>query len=159
MLFIIHNLFSRSCFVLKNYRYAAKLHAQCNSKYIQRINYHRNAMNSFQMRFHSNIRNGNDSSSNSISDTTSESTNMNTNMSVFMKLEIRLAMKKRAQELMNNKQSNSDSNATLNLDLIDKPSEPNEEECCGLDCANCVWIEYAYKMMQYQAQEDDRNKL
>ena len=38
---------------------------------------------------------------------------------------------------------------------LTKPSEPDPMECCGNDCANCVWIVYWEKLQTWQASQDD----
>ncbi len=38
---------------------------------------------------------------------------------------------------------------------LQRPEEPNPMECCGNDCANCVWIVYWEKLQAWQASQDD----
>ena len=38
---------------------------------------------------------------------------------------------------------------SLSGDHLHRPREPGPGECCGRDCANCVWIQYAQALAEY----------
>eukprot|EP01084_Bolivina_argentea_P230153 388258_1 len=78
-----------------------------------------------------------------------ENNDNTTQMDAFIQLEIKLAMQKRARQMIENKQTST--NETNNkFEVTTKPQEPSPEECCGKDCPNCVWIDYADKMVKYE---------
>ena len=70
-------------------------------------------------------------------------------MDAFMKLEVQLRQKRKAREMLQNRQSDVDVEKK-EYKVTTKPEEPGPMECCGLDCANCIWIEYAEKMVDYE---------
>ena len=39
--------------------------------------------------------------------------------------------------------------SSLSGDHLHRPREPGPGECCGRDCANCVWIQYAQALAEY----------
>jgi hypothetical protein len=38
--------------------------------------------------------------------------------------------------------------------LIEKPVEPNPNECCGNGCKDCVWESYYDKLVLYEEQQE-----
>ncbi|GMI21035.1 hypothetical protein TeGR_g761 [Tetraparma gracilis] len=38
---------------------------------------------------------------------------------------------------------------------IPRPKEPENEECCGSDCPNCVWIQYWERLQDYERRVSD----
>ena len=73
-------------------------------------------------------------------------------MDAFLKLEVQLAKKRKARQILENKQSGKDvEDENKEYTVKIKPEEPGPNECCGNDCANCVWKDYAEQMVEYEA--------
>ncbi|ETO29073.1 hypothetical protein RFI_08054 [Reticulomyxa filosa] len=81
-----------------------------------------------------------------------------TSMDAFTKLEMELSHKK-AQPITNNDNpiDNTQVSFTFQTSLKthtrfvpERPTEPLPEECCGMDCPNCVWTQYAQRLFEYE---------
>jgi len=75
---------------------------------------------------------------------------VNTAMQAFAELEMKLQRKRNAAQP-------GRASVVSGPVPLSRPEEPNPMECCGNDCANCVWIVYWEKLQTWQAAQADED--
>ena len=76
------------------------------------------------------------------------SSSLSSGIQAFAELEMKLKRKKGASQ-------SGGTGLTAAQIPLQAPVEPDPLECCGNDCANCVWIVYWEKLQAWQASQDD----
>jgi hypothetical protein len=98
-----------------------------------------------------NISNASEKVSNDDGDDNADGTQVKANLDAFAALERKLAKRrlKTIESKSLDKIARSETPNRPPISLV-PPAEPEPWECCGKNCANCVWITYADKLIEYE---------